>query len=169
MRLKKWLAAANTTLWAGKCFPWTTRVTSQRVPYKTHKLSKHDAKEWLTHSTYVFLSLTHLLPQVVHNSHDAGQLSVLLLGGTLPLALLLGAWRLLWGGHPGHVGQIDVKGFTSIDQQHFQHRCQRRADTVSLLSLSPQQRCSLARGKKLVEILSNKKPLVQQKFLLKDS
>lgn len=21
MRLKKWLAAANTTLWAGKCFP----------------------------------------------------------------------------------------------------------------------------------------------------
>lgn len=33
MRLKKWLAAANTTLCAGKCFPWTTRVTSQRVPW----------------------------------------------------------------------------------------------------------------------------------------
>ena len=49
-------------------------------------------------------SLTHLFPQVVHDSHDAGQLSVLLFGGTLPLALLLGAWRLLWRSHPRHVG-----------------------------------------------------------------
>lgn len=32
IRLKKWLAAASTTRWAGKCCPWTTRVTSQRVP-----------------------------------------------------------------------------------------------------------------------------------------
>lgn len=36
MRLKKWLAAASTTRWARKCFPWTNRVTSQRVPWKSH-------------------------------------------------------------------------------------------------------------------------------------
>lgn len=47
-----------------------------------------------THSYPVvkyFLSHTHLFPQVVHNPHDAGKLSVLLFGGTFPLALLLGA------------------------------------------------------------------------------
>lgn len=64
------------------------------------------------HITHVLLlcifSLTHLFSQVVHNSHDAGQLSVLLFGGTLPLALLLGAGGLLWRGHPGHVSQINV-------------------------------------------------------------
>lgn len=44
MRLKKGLAAANTTLWAGKCFPWTTKVTSQRVPWGKHTHT-HNYKE----------------------------------------------------------------------------------------------------------------------------
>lgn len=51
-------------------------------------------------------SRTDLLPQVVHNSHDARQLPVLFFGGTLPLALLLGARGLLRGRHPGHVSQV---------------------------------------------------------------
>lgn len=61
MRLKKWLAAANTTLWAGKCFPWTTRVTSQRVPWrKTHtQIRKHQDVGWLTH-------IVHTCPVVLH-------------------------------------------------------------------------------------------------------
>lgn len=66
-------------------------------PLKTHKFRKHQAKQRLTHIVHIthvlfsIFSLTHLLPQVVHNPHDARQLSVLLFGGTLPLALLLGA------------------------------------------------------------------------------
>lgn len=103
MRLKKWLAAASTTLWAARCLPWTTRVTSHRVPWRRHT---HTQLHTTTHrsSLRCTSSLTHLFPQVVHDSHDAGQLSVLLFSGTLPLALLLGACRLLRRDHPRHVG-----------------------------------------------------------------
>lgn len=50
---------------------------------------------------------TDLFPQVVHHAHDARELLVLLLV-LLPVALLLGGRRLLWGGHPGHVGHGEV-------------------------------------------------------------
>ena len=63
----------------------------------------------MTRELLLFIfSRTDLLPQVVHNSHDARQLPVLFFGGTLPLALLLGARGLLRGRHPSHVSQVRV-------------------------------------------------------------
>lgn len=108
MRLKKWLAAANTTLCAGKYFPWTTRVTSQRVPWgesaQNHNQCHHTRPPvwyclFLTHTHTCFLRLfiipmmlesclyssllTHFLSLffLEHDAFSAGEATPVMLSG----------------------------------------------------------------------------------------